>query len=263
MSQSLTVSSENTLLSQSITLTEKEILHQVKLSCQIPTIVEGILTRKVIENAATKTGLRIETEELQQAADQLRLMNRLYNADETWKWFKKCALSLDDFEEKVYINLLTGKLAQHLFSDQVEPYFYEHQLDYANAVIYEVILDDEELAMEHFYELQEEETTFFEIAQQYIEDPELRRKGGYLGLVKRQQMKAEISAKVFAATPPEILKPIVTSKGVHLIQVEEIIEPHLEDRLRYQILSDLFTEWLKKQVEELSSAINLDAITSS
>jgi parvulin-like peptidyl-prolyl isomerase len=237
-------------MSQSITITEQDILHQVKLSCQIPTFIEEIITCQVIKSAAAEAGITVETEELQKAADRLRFMNKLLNAEETWAWLNKFALSLDDFEEMVYINIISGKLAQHLFGDKVEPWFYEHQLDYA-AVMYEVVLDDEDLAIELFYELQEGEISFLEIAHQYIQEPELRRKVGYLGLVKRQQMKAEISAKVFAATPPEVLKPIVTSKGVHLIQVEEIIQPQLDDKLRYQILYDLFSAWLKQQVEEV------------
>jgi len=76
-------------------------------------------------------------------------------------------------------------------------------------------------------------------------------------LVKRQQMKPEISAKVFAATPGEVLKPIVTSKGMHLIKVEEIIQPELDDKLRYQILSELFEGWLKRQVEEVEVVTNM------
>jgi parvulin-like peptidyl-prolyl isomerase len=246
-------------MSQSITITDQEILHQVKLSCQIPTFIEGIITRKVINSAAAEAGITVATEELQKAADQLRLMNKLLNTEETWAWLKKFALSLDDFEEMVYINVLSGKLAQHLFGDKVEPWFYEHQLDYAAAVMYEVVLEDEDLAIELFYELQEGEISFLEIAHQYIQDLELRRKGGYLGLVKRQQMKAEVSAKAFAATPPEVLKPIVTSKGVHLIQVEEIIQPQLDDRLRYQILSDLFGVWVKQQVEEMEVVTSIES----
>jgi parvulin-like peptidyl-prolyl isomerase len=46
----------------------------------------------------------------------------------------------------------------------------------------------------------------------------------------------------------EVLKPIVTSKGVHLILVEEILQPELNDQLRYQIVSELFGEWLKDKV---------------
>ncbi|WP_287249131.1 peptidylprolyl isomerase [Moorena sp. SIO4E2] len=115
-------------------------------------------------------------------------------------------------------------------------------------MIYEVIIDDQDLAMELFYGIQEGEMSFYDVAHQYIQDKELRRYGGYQGVVTREQIKPEISAAVFAAKPPEVLKPIVTSKGVHLILVEEIIEPQLDDKLRSQILLNLFYEWTKQQV---------------
>ncbi|MBE9119511.1 peptidylprolyl isomerase [Microcoleus sp. Pol14C2] len=245
-------------MSQAITISAQDILQQVKLSCQIPSIVEQIVTRKVVMDAAAEAGIKVEAEELQQAADNIRLISQLKTADETWEWLKKNCLSLDDFEEMVYTNVMSGKLAQHLFADKVEPWFVEHQLDYAGAVIYEVVLDDEDLAMELFYALQEGEMIFPEVAHQYIQDTELRRRGGYRGVVRRGEMKAEISAAVFAAKPPQVLKPIVGAKGVYLILVEEVIKPQLDEKLGYQILSDLFSGWVKQQVEEVEVVIDLD-----
>jgi parvulin-like peptidyl-prolyl isomerase len=234
---------------ESITVTKEDIFHQVKLSCQIQMFIEGVVNRKIIENMAQEMGLIPTTEELQESADNLRIMNKLINAEDTFKWLNNLQLSVDNFEEMAAINLMSGKLANHLFAEQVDSYFYEHQLNYTGAILYEVILADEDEAMEIFFELQEGETTFFEIAQEYIENKELKRKGGYLGLVKKTAMKPDISAKVFAANPPQLLKPIVTAKGVHLIKVEEIIKPELTEQLRYQILGELFTDWIKKQVE--------------
>jgi len=242
-------------MSQSIQITPEDILHQAKISYQLPILIEGILARKIIISTATEAGITVEPEELQKAADNFRLLNKLITVEDTLNWLEKYNLLVDDFQEGIYINLLSGKLAEHLFGNQVEPWFYEHQLDYGGAAIYEVILDDEDLAMELFYELQDGETSFFEIAQEYIEDKELRRIGGYRGILQRQQMKPEISAKVFVATPPQVLKPIITSKGVHLIRVEELNEPELTNKLRFQIFSDLFTEWLKKQVDVAKVAI--------
>ncbi|MBD2180575.1 peptidylprolyl isomerase [Planktothrix sp. FACHB-1355] len=244
-------------MSQAITISAQDILHQVKLSCQIPSIVEQIVTRKIIINAAAEAGIKVEAEELQQAADNIRLISKLKTADETWEWLKKNCLSLDDFEEMVYTNVISGKLAQHLFAYKVEPWFVEHQLDYAGAVIYEVVLDDEDLAMELFYALQEGEMSFPEVAHQYIQDTELRRRGGYRGVVRRNEMKPEISAAVFAAKPPQVLKPIVGAKGVYLILVEEVIKPQLDEKLRYQILSDLFQKWMRQKVDEMKATINI------
>ena len=137
--------------SQTITITKEDILHQIKLSRKIPELVEQIITRKIIASAAEEAGIEITTEELQKAADQMRAMSKLKDAQATWAWLEKYGLSLDDFEEIVYITLLSQKLTTHLFKDRVEPYFYEHQLDYAGAIIYEIVLDDEDEAIELFY----------------------------------------------------------------------------------------------------------------
>jgi len=73
-------------MSQTITISRDEILHQIKLSCQIPSVIEGILTHKIIARAAEEAGIK-EPEELQQA-DSLRLMSNLRSADTTWSWLQ-------------------------------------------------------------------------------------------------------------------------------------------------------------------------------
>jgi hypothetical protein len=245
-------------MSQAITITSEDILHQIKLSCKIPSVIEEIVTRKIIVSATAEADIRVEIEELQKAADEFRLINKLRSANGTRAWLQKYGLSLDDFEELVYINLIAEKLITHLFGDKVEPYFFEHQLDYAGVVMYEVVLEDEDLAMELFYGIQEGEVSFHEVARQYIQDKELFRSGGYRGIVYRKELKPEISAAVFAAAPPQVLKPIVTAKGIHLILVEEIIQPQLDNALRHKIGSDLFDAWLKQQIEEVKVVTHLD-----
>ncbi|NEP51691.1 MAG: peptidylprolyl isomerase [Moorea sp. SIO3C2] len=245
-------------MSPAITITKDDILEEVKLSCKIPEIIEAITTRKLIAAAAAEAGITVETEELQDVADKFRIVRQIGSAEETWAWLEKHGMTLDEFEAMVYNGSLSGKLAKHLFADKVEAYFFENQLDYAGVVMYEVIIDDEDLAMELFYGIQEGEMSFYDVAHQYIQDKELRRSGGYQGVVIREQIKPEISAAVFAAKPPQVLKPIVTSKGVHLILVEEIIEPQLDDKLRSQILLNLFSEWTKQQVEQFEVTKNLD-----
>lgn len=245
-------------MSQPITITKEDILYQVKLSGKIPEIIEEIIQRQVLQNTATEVDIKIEIEELQKAADQMRLMNKLLNTDDTLAWLEKHSLSLDDFEAIIYNDLLSTKLAIHLFADKIEQNFYEHQIDYVGAVIYEVVLEDEDLVWELFYAIKEGETSFSDMARQYIQDVELRRKGGYRGVLRRQDLKPEISAAVFAAKAPQLLQPIVSSKGVHLIFVEEIIPAQLNNQLAYQIGIDLFTQWLKQKVEQVNFHLTLE-----
>lgn len=251
------------MMSKVLTVSPDDILYHIKLSFQVPSILEAIATRKLIADEAEKAGIQVETEELQQAADSLRLANQLIKAEDTWAWLEKYHLSLDDFEAIAQTNLLSAKLANHLFADKVEPFFYAHQLDYVGAVTYEVILDDEDLALELFYALQEGEISFQEIARQYIQDPETRRAGGYKGIRFRRDFRPEFAAAIFSANPPQILKPITTLKGVHIIAVEEIIKPQLDEQRRLQIMGDLFTNWLKQQVAAVEIVAKLSENVNS
>jgi len=244
-------------MSDILKISNEDIIYHLKISCQIPSLLDAIATRKVITETSQKVGITVEISELQESADRLRLANRLIKAEETWEWLQKHYLSLDNFEEIAHLNILSTKLAHHLFADKVEPFFYAHQLNYSAAVTYEVILDDEDLALEIFYALQEGEISFPEIARQYIQNPEIRRAGGYQGIRKRSDFRPEIASLVFAANPPQILKPVITPKGAHIIIVEEIIEPELNEQMRVQILGDLFTNWLKDQVNKLKIVATL------
>ncbi|MDJ0620707.1 MAG: peptidylprolyl isomerase [Calothrix sp. MO_192.B10] len=245
-------------MSKLLKVSGEEIINYLKISCQMPETLEAIATRKIITEASAIIGIQAEIEEIQQEADNFRIANQLIKTEDTWSWLKQYHLSLDDFEELNQTNLLSSKLANHLFAEQVEPFFYQHQLDYTGAVTYEVVVDDEDLALELFYALQEGEISFQEIARQYIQEPEIRRAGGYQGIKRRTDFKAEIAASVFAATPPQIIKPIVTSKGVHLIWVEEIIYPELNEELRLEIMADLFHNWLKQQLQEMEIVMQID-----
>ncbi|MBD2298700.1 peptidylprolyl isomerase [Nostoc sp. FACHB-87] len=238
-------------------IASEDILYQLKLSCQLPDIIAAIATRKIITDAATKADIEIKAGELQQTADKLRLVKKLITAKDTETWLEKHYLSLNEFKELVQTSLLSAKLAEYLFAEQVKSFFAAHQLDYTQSITYEVVLDDEELAWQLFYELQENNISFQNIAQQYIQEPELRRLGGYCGIRYRSDVIPEIANYVFTAHPPQILKPILTHKGVHLIWVEEIIQPHLDEKLRCKILRDLFASWLQQQLEEMRIVVQI------
>jgi parvulin-like peptidyl-prolyl isomerase len=246
-------------VSKRLIISGADLVRSLKLSCQIPGVVEAIATQKIIAEAAKQAGIQVSEEELQQEGDKLRFAKKLVKAQDTWNWLKKHHLSLDEFEELIYNNVLATKLAKHLFAEHVERFFYENQLNYVAAVTYEVILDDRDLALELFYSLQSVEITFQEIAREYIQQPELRRAGGYQGMRHRKDFRPEIAAAVFAATPPSVIKPISTSKGVHLIWVEEIFQPILDEQLRDRIQQELFFNWLKEQVESMKILTMLDS----
>jgi hypothetical protein len=234
-------------------LSPQDVLYQIKLSGQIHSIVESVVSEKIIAQVATEMAIEIESEEIQQEADKIRLANQLYKPEQTWIWLERQGLVLDDLEYIARKTLVAKKLAQKLFSDQIKQFFIANQLNYHSAIIYEIVFDDPDLAMEIFYAISESEIEFARAAREYCQDQQMRRSGGYRGNFNRQQLKPEFASAIFAASPPQLLKPIVTSHGAHLIMVEEILQPTLDDGLENKILSDLFTMWLKQKLMEVDT----------
>ena len=239
-------------------ITLQDSIEEAKISGKFTELIQGFLRRQIIAQQAQQLGIETTAQELQVAADLLRKNQKLDSAEATLKWLKTNFLSVDDFEKIVIHKLITEKLAQHLFGDRVEHYFHQNTLEYGGATIYEVVLDNCELAMEIFYSLQEGDLNFADVAHQYIPDSEHKRRGGYLGTVNRQQLRPEISAAVFAAKPPQLIKPVITAIGVHLIYVEQITQPKLDEILHHKILMDMFDAWLDEQVASVSNHISIE-----
>ncbi|MGB7415527.1 MAG: peptidylprolyl isomerase [Thermosynechococcaceae cyanobacterium] len=194
-------------------------------------------------------GIQFKADELQQAADQFREVNNLQSTEETLAWLQEYQLSVDDLETLVRDQIIATKVSNQLIAPQVETYFAQHRHDYAQIILYDVVLPHRDLAMELFCAIQEDEVSFWEIAHQYIQEPELRRSSGYPGPLSRRDLPPKISAAVFAAHPPQILKPILSKENVHLIFVEELIIPTLDEPLRSQIQEELFERWLTEKVQ--------------
>ncbi len=226
----------------------KKIIKYLQLSLKLNAVVAEIVKQEIVLTKAEELGIKATEQELQKAADRLRIARKLYKTEDTLAWLGENYLSPEDFEELVRFEVTAEKFAEQMFSSQVEPFFYQHQQDFTGAVIYEICLDEYDLALDLYYSINENELSFLQVAYGYISDPELRRLKGYQGIVSRQNLKPEVSSAVFAAQPPQVLRPIITATGVLLIYVEEIIQPVLNDSLKTQILNRLFSNWLRQEM---------------
>jgi parvulin-like peptidyl-prolyl isomerase len=236
----------------------QDLVQESRFSGKIPELIEGIIRRKIINEQALKVGIDSTELEIQTAADKFRITNQLESIEATNKWLQDRHISFDHFEQIIRQNLLASKVAEHLFGDRVEQHFHQNFLDYNVAILYEVIFKDRDLAMEIFYALQEGDVSFADVVRQYISDPELRRRGGYIGKKGRKQLHPEISAAIFAAKPPQLIKPVVTAEGVHLIQLAEIIEPKLDEQIHQQILTEMFDRWLTAKIAEIAPQTSIE-----
>ena len=75
-------------------------------------------------------------------------------------------------------------------------------------MLYQIIVNDEKLAQEIFYQLEEQEISFYEAAHIYNIDEKRREQCGFEGKLDRWNLNPEIAAIIFSARLGEIIKPL-------------------------------------------------------
>lgn len=228
-----------------------EIIQLLKQELQLKPFCQKLLQKKVIDKAAREQGLTVTPEEIQVVGDQLRREKRLEKAADTIAWLADQMVSVEDLEAGICDRLLTQKLAEHLFSKEVEKNFVQNKLQLDQIILYQIIVTNLQLAREIFYQIQEGEISFFDAAHLYDIDENRRHLCGCEGKVYRWGLKPDIAVAVFSAKPGEVIRPIETERGYNLFMVEKFLPAELTPERYQEILHNMFNEWLANEVNYL------------
>ena len=225
-----------------------EIVSFLKKNVRIKEVWHKILHQRIIAQAAQERGISITPEEIQAELDRLRHEMRLEKASDTLAWLEEEMITADDWEAGIYERLLAKKLAEHLFAEEVPKVFAQNRLDFEQVLLYQIVVPYEQVAQELFYQIEEQEISFFKAAHLYDIDEQRRYYCGYEGKVSRWSFEADIAAAISSALVGEIVGPLRTDLGYHLFLVEEFIQAELTPERRQEIIDKLFRDWLANEL---------------
>ncbi|WP_036476924.1 peptidylprolyl isomerase [Myxosarcina sp. GI1] len=210
-----------------------------------------ILQQEIVERVASQENIAVTPEEIQAEANQIRMSKRLEKASDTIAWLQDNLLDPDEWEVSINKRLLAKKVAHHLFDKQAVAYFAQNRLDYDQFNLYQLIVPYEKLAQELFYQIEEEEISFYQAAHLYDIDAKRRQVCGYEGKVHRWNFAPDIAAAIFKTPIPvgEIIGPIQSERGYHLFLIEEYIAAQLTPERRQEIIDELFKQWLNSELD--------------
>jgi len=101
---------------------------------------------------------------------------------------------------------------------------------------------------------------FAQLAKEFSQDPGSAEQGGDLGCLGRGETVPNFEDAVFGAEQGEILGPVETEFGYHVIEVTDIreeatqplseVETQIRDQLTTEAQAEEFTAWLQRQKEQ-------------
>ena len=224
-----------------------EVLLAVRLS-DVPVDWTGavgiVLSLREAERRKIETG----EHELQSESDRFRRLNGLLLKDQMFGWLENQGLSLDGFEERIRRRIVIRKLRDQMFESSVETYFSEHPTEFDWAYLSQIVVAKEGVAQELMNQIVDDGDPFERLAQKHSIDEESRKGCGHIGRTRRSDMIPMVESLVFGASAGQVVGPVKTAAGYHLLKVHAMTHGKLDSETRDEIKAKLFNAWVRKSV---------------
>lgn len=225
-------------------ISPEEVVNLLKREMKFKEVYQKILFNQVIWQVAQERGIVVTAAEIETEANRQRRQQHLEKATDTIAWLQDELVTTDDWEMGIRDRLLSQKLANTLFAAEVEAFFNKNKLDFEQVILYQIIVDSAKLAQEIYYQIEDGEISFYEAAHLYHIDILQRQKCGYEGKVYRFNLPPDIANVVFNSQLQQLIGPLQTQQGYHLLIIEEFISAELTTDKYQEILNRLFHKWL-------------------
>ena len=244
-------------------ITEGELNHLLQ-SQYGPSILDALITNKIVELEAKKLGIKLTDEEIE---EEYNSYAESYGGEEALlKAFESYNLTKDDIIKDIETYLLTLKVMEDyigITDEDVKTYFEEHKESFATPEQVEashILVGDEATAKEVIEKLNAGED-FATLAKEYSTDTSNAEKGGELGYFGRGEMVAEFEDAAFAMNVGDVSKePVETEFGYHIIKVTdkkeakeadfETSKEQARDMLVEERVNEQYSNWVNEKMEE-------------
>ena len=233
--------------------TDEEIVVYLRCSCQIAAIAASAERNARILNVCEQLGITVSDEELQAAGDAFRLEHKLLGGSETLAWLARQRITVEDWSQGIRVSLLTQKLKEHLFGEVLDADYMGNRDNYRRVALSQILVRDLTEAVKIAQALREEKASSCALALEHSKGKQSKENGGFVGTRFLKELMPEIVEAVVGAKEGEVIGPIQTKLGYHILRVEKWFPAELNE-VREQILEFLFQAWLQESEMELGDS---------
>ena len=229
-------------------VTESDLLRELKYRTSWY-LVKLALERKVIYALLEEHGIEdLDEEEVYEYMDSFREMMDLYTEKEIDAWLTYNNLDDEEFYELCRFEAMQKKLKDKLFPEEklVETFAFK-RLELDAVELYQLVVKDLDLAEELLAQSQEG-VPFFALAHKYSIDEESRKNCGYMGKMKRCDLRGEVEGGVFSAKTGTVLGPFKGTSGYHLYLVDRIVLAEFNEDTRRDLQNDFYREFINSKI---------------
>jgi parvulin-like peptidyl-prolyl isomerase len=201
----------------------------------------------VIEQAIA--GVTCTPEEEESARNRFLQQNQLTTEEQVQAWLSRYGMTTPQMEQLSLRELKLEKFKQATWGHKLEAYFLQckSQLD---RVVYSLIRTrDQGIAQELYFRIQEEESSFTQLAKDYSQGAEAQT-GGLVGPVELNVPHPQIAKMLMSSKPGQLWPPLPIGEWTVILRLEKFLSAQLDPPTEQRLLNDLFQQWLLSQMQQ-------------
>ena len=201
----------------------------------------------VVEQAIADVTCTPEEEEA--ARNRFLQQNQLTTEEQVQAWLSRYGMTTPQMEQLSLRELKLEKFKQATWGHKLEAYFLQckSQLD---RVVYSLIRTrDQGIAQELYFRIQEEESSFTQLAKDYSQGAEAQT-GGLVGPVELNVPHPQIAKMLMSSKPGQLWPPLPIGEWTVILRLEKFLSAQLDPPTEQRLLNDLFQQWLMSQMQQ-------------
>ncbi len=212
-------------------------------------LIRCALERKIIDELIDQYEIELSEDDVYEFMDSYREENDLYSEEEISTWLSKNNMDDDVFLEFCRHEASVAILKTKLFTNEsIEEAFAYRKLQMDGVELYHILVANLDLAQEILAQIREG-AVFFGMAKNHSIDTETRSICGYMGLIKRTDLRAEIAGSVFGAKEGSVIGPFKGTNGYHLYLVDRFVPAQFNEQTKAALLDDFFRVYMDAKMK--------------
>ena len=184
-------------------------------------------------------------EEWQAAGDAFRQEHKLWGVQETVAWLDQQRISSEEWSEGIRVALLEKKLKEHLFGAAVDGAYISNRDNYRRVALSQILVVDLGTAWKIVQMLREGHASFCALALEHSQGKLSHENGGFVGVRYLVELMPEVVEAISNAKEGEIIGPVQSKLGYHVLKIEKWFSIELNQAVREQVMDSLFPVWLQ------------------
>tara|TARA_B100000989_G_C19528916_1_gene468536 strand:+ start:1288 stop:2040 length:753 start_codon:yes stop_codon:yes gene_type:complete len=210
----------------------------------IPIFLRRYLERKYTNN------IKVTKEEQIEFQKKFLIRENIKDKDNLKNWLSMKGVSESEMNKNLYKSLLIEKFKNENFGSKIESLFLKRKTLLDRFTYSLIRVKTRNKAAELFLRLQEEESTFQELASSFSEGVE-QVLNGLIGPMELGKINPVIANKLLNSSPGQLWPPFEIEGWWVIIRLERSISSTLNEQMKNRLLDEMYEEWIFLKITKL------------